>query len=64
MSVDPETMAVLDSCMRSIDVAIAESKSTLKATPGNATVAELLVGTYQQKIDLLRRAAELPLRSF
>ena len=61
---DPATVAVLDSCLDTIDNAIAESRRTLKRTPDNATVTELLELTYQQKLDLLRRAVELPLISF
>lgn len=60
---NPETMAVLDSCLTTLDNAIRESRSALATTPGNATIAELLQVTYEQKLDLLRRAADLPLGS-
>lgn len=59
----PEAVAVIDSCLATIDRAIKESRSALTEAPDNTTIAELLQLTYQQKVDLLRRAAELPLGS-
>ena len=59
----PEAVAVIDSCLTTIDRAIKESRTALTEAPDNTTIAELLQLTYQQKIDLLRRAAELPLGS-
>lgn len=61
---DPSAVAVLDSCLRTINAAIAESRETLVQSPDNTTVAELLQVTYQQKLDLLKRAADLPQRTF
>lgn len=60
----PEAVAVLDSCLTTIDRAIQESRTALQETPENTTIAELLQFTYQQKLDLLRRASELPAASF
>ena len=59
----PEAVAVIDRCLTTIDRAIKESRSALAKAPDNTTIAELLQLTYQQKVDLLRRAAELPLGS-
>ncbi|MEO7360737.1 MAG: hypothetical protein ABI120_10430 [Gemmatimonadaceae bacterium] len=59
----PEAIAVIDSCLTTIDRAIEESRTALADEPNNTTIAELLQLTYQQKVDLLRRAAELPLGS-
>jgi len=59
----PEAIAVIDSCLTTIDRAIKESRTALAEEPNNTTIAELLQLTYQQKVDLLRRAAELPLGS-
>ncbi|MEP6836140.1 MAG: hypothetical protein ABJB74_22315 [Gemmatimonas sp.] len=59
----PEAVAVIDSCLTTIDRAITESRTALADAPDNTTIAELLQLTYQQKIDLLRRAADLPLGS-
>jgi hypothetical protein len=58
---DPRTVAVLDSCIRRIDAAIAEARDALRQDPRNAVVAELLTVSYRQKLDLLKRAADLPL---
>ncbi len=60
---DPRTLAVLDSCIRRIDAAIAEARSALREDPRNAVVTELLTVSYRQKLDLLKRAADLPLGS-
>ena len=59
----PEAVAVIDSCLTTIDRAIRESRTALAEAPDNTTIVELLQLTYQQKVDLLRRAAELPLGS-
>ena len=59
----PEAVAVIDSCLTTIDRAIKESRTALTNAPDNTIIAELLQLTYQQKVDLLRRAAELPLGS-
>lgn len=56
---NPETVAVMDSCLTTIDNAIRETRTALAEAPDNTTIAELLQLTYQQKLDLLRRAAEL-----
>ena len=60
---DPRTLAVLDSCIRRIDAAITEARSALRQDPRNAVVTELLTVSYRQKLDLLKRAADLPLGS-
>lgn len=60
---DPRTVAVLDSCIRRIDAAIAEARSALRQDPKNAVVTELLTVSYRQKLDLLKRAADLPAAS-
>ena len=59
LQLNPALVAVLDSCLNTIDEAIHETRSALRDAPDNATIAELLEVTYQQKLDLLRRAAEL-----
>jgi hypothetical protein len=56
---DPAMVAVLDSCLHTLNEAIHETQSALKNAPDNATIAGLLEVTYQQKLDLLRRASEL-----
>ncbi|MFI5244125.1 MAG: hypothetical protein ACHQQR_02785 [Gemmatimonadales bacterium] len=59
---DPATVAVLDTCLTRIDRAIAEARAALGRDPRNAVVTELLTASYRQKLDLLKRVADLPLR--
>lgn len=61
---DPRTMAVLDSCLRRIDAAITEARAALRNDPRNPVISELLAASYSQKLDLLKRATDLPLASF
>lgn len=61
---DPKTVEVLDTCLRKINKAIAEQRSALAEMPDNAAIVGLLTASYEQKLDLLRRADYLPLRSF
>lgn len=61
---NPAAVAVLDSALFTIDEAIRETRDALKDAPDNATIAGLLEVTYQQKLDLLRRASELSEGSF
>jgi hypothetical protein len=55
----PETIAVVERNLGVIDAAIAESRAALLRDPGNRVLLEVLSGTYRQKLDLLRRAAQL-----
>lgn len=59
-SLAPETIRVVEQSLATIDDAIAEARRALLADPGNMELAELIGATYRQKIELLRRAAELP----
>jgi hypothetical protein len=59
---DPATVAVLDTCLTRIDQAIAEARTALGRDPRNAVLTELLTASYRQKLDLLKRVADLPLR--
>lgn len=61
---DAAALATVDSALRTIDGAIAESRVALREAPDDPTIAGLLSAAYQQKLDLLRRAAELPQHSF
>ena len=61
---DAGTVAVLDSCLRKIDAAIAEARAALRREPRNAVLTQLLTVSYRQKLDLLKRAADLPTGSF
>jgi anti-sigma-K factor RskA len=54
-----ETIAIVERNLGVIDEAIAESRSALLRDPGNRVLLDVLAGTYRQKLDLLRRAAQL-----
>jgi hypothetical protein len=55
----PETIATIERSLRVIDDAIREARAALLDDPANATLVDLLASTYEQKLELLRRAAEL-----
>jgi hypothetical protein len=58
-SLAPETVAQLKASLRTIDEAILEARLALARDPANQTLIEMLSGTYKQKVDLLRRTAEM-----
>jgi hypothetical protein len=60
---DPATLAVLDTCLKQIDKAIAEARAALGRNPHNDIVGDLLRSSYEQKLHLLKRTAEGPLRT-
>lgn len=55
----PETVAKLNESLRLIDAAIFEARRALAADPANGAIVELLSGSYEQKLDLLRRTTEM-----
>jgi hypothetical protein len=55
----PQTRAVLERSLTTIDAAIAEARAALAADPANAAIVDILSAHYEKKIDLLQRAAEL-----
>lgn len=55
----PETIAIVERNLTLIDAAITESRTALLRDPGNRVLQDVLAGTYRQKLDLLRRAAQL-----
>ena len=59
----PETVARVEASLRTIDAAITEARDALRRDPANDDLVRMLEATYRQKLDLLRRAAELPARS-
>lgn len=59
----PATQHVLDESLRAIDQAIGEARTALEKDPASQDMLDLLDSVYRQKLDLLRRANELPLRS-
>ncbi|MGQ0648008.1 MAG: zf-HC2 domain-containing protein [Gemmatimonadaceae bacterium] len=55
----PSTIAAVEQTLATIDVAIAEARAALLRDPANAALSELLASNYRQKVELLRRAAQL-----
>jgi anti-sigma-K factor RskA len=55
----PETVAQLKASLRTIDEAILEARTALARDPANKLLIEMLTGTYRQKMDLMRRTAEM-----
>jgi anti-sigma factor RsiW len=53
------TIEVVERNLAIIDAAIAESRAALVRDPGNRDLLDVLAGTYRQKLDLLRRAAQI-----
>jgi anti-sigma-K factor RskA len=58
-SLAPETVAQLKASLRTIDEAILEARNALARDPANKTLTEMLSGSYRQKMDLMRRTAEM-----
>ena len=58
-SLAPETIAQLKASLRTIDEAILEARNALARDPANKTLIEMLSGSYRQKMDLMRRTAEM-----
>jgi anti-sigma-K factor RskA len=58
-SLAPETVAQLKASLRTIDEAILEARTALARDPANKMLIEMLSGNYRQKMDLLRRTAEM-----
>jgi len=57
---NPATVAKVEASLRVIDAALAEARAALAADPANRDLLDLVAATYRQKVDLLRRANELP----
>jgi len=55
----PATLAVIERNLAVIDSALAESRRALAGDPGNAALERLVIATWQQKMDFLRRATAL-----
>ena len=57
---DPTTVAKVEASLRVIDQAIDEARRALAGDPANLTLLDLLTANYERKLELLRRATELP----
>jgi predicted anti-sigma-YlaC factor YlaD len=55
----PETRAVLDANLKTIDDALAQVRAALLKDPGNSQLAHLLTSTHQKKVDTLKRVVRL-----
>ena len=58
-SLAPETRAVLDANLKTIDDALAQVRAALVKDPGNSQLAHLLTSTHQKKVDALKRVVRL-----
>lgn len=58
-SLAPETVAQLKASIRTIDEAILEARNALARDPANKVLAQMVFSNYKQKVDLLRRTAEM-----
>jgi hypothetical protein len=59
-TLDPRTVTVLESSLKLIDAAIAESRAALAADPASQFLATQFTRAYTSKLTLLRDAATLP----
>jgi anti-sigma factor RsiW len=55
----PETLRIVEQNIAVIDAALQEARDALSADPGNVALSQIVLATYEKKLDLLRRAAEL-----
>ena len=58
-SLAPETVAQLETSLRTIDEAILEARNALARDPANKILVEMLSASYRQKVALLRRTTEM-----
>jgi hypothetical protein len=57
VQLSPWTLTVLERNLRIIDEAIQEARDALAGDPANEALRHMVLGTYRQKLDLLRRTA-------
>jgi hypothetical protein len=60
---DPQTVGVIELNLRVIDDAIAQCRAALRKDPASQFLMQSLNDELENKIELLRRAALLPIRS-
>ena len=60
---DTVTVRVLEENLRAIDAAIAQARAALAVDPGSAYLSQHLAKTMRTKLDLLRRAQSIAVRS-
>lgn len=59
----PATIAIIERNLGVIDRALAEARRALDNDPGNATLEQLVIAAWRQKMDFLRRATALSTES-
>ena len=59
-TLSPATVRVLERSLATIDTAIAEARQALAADPANQILIKILSANYERKVELLKRATELP----
>lgn len=60
---DPETVETVRRNLAIIDAAIRDARAALAADPGNGELTRTVAEAYKTKLQLLRRAVELPART-
>jgi hypothetical protein len=55
----PETVAVVEENLRSIDVALAQIRAALERDPSNPGLARMLTSTHRRKVDVLQQVVRL-----
>jgi anti-sigma factor ChrR (cupin superfamily) len=53
----PETARLLEQNLAVINAALAEARAALGKDPGNTVLTEIILASYEKKLELLRRAA-------
>jgi anti-sigma factor RsiW len=59
----PSTVATIERSLHVIDQAISEARDALASDPGNQILIDVLSSSYERKLELLRRATEIPAKS-
>jgi hypothetical protein len=60
VQLSPGTVAVLEKNLQVIDDAIRESREALARDPANSALRDMVLASYRQKLDLLRRVTASP----
>lgn len=55
MRMTPETQALIDDDLKTIDLAIAEVQAAIARDPKNPTLRAMLASSYRQKVDVLKK---------
>lgn len=55
----PETVRIIEESLAVIDRALEEARAALRDDPGNPMLEQILRANHEQKLDLLRRAAQV-----